>query len=195
MKAADLIFIALFLAGVVTLLRVGWLLFDIQPAPALALLKKLLVGAGVYMSVVGVSVVSPRRTVEPGARQCFDDWCIAVLGYRRPAHSGPADLQVDFRLSSRARRVSQRENNLVAYLVDGQEHRYDPILDSPWSQPFNVLLGPGESTVVRRSFLVPGGAGELSAVVAHEGGFPIGWFIIGYDTWFRKPPLVRLAKL
>jgi len=29
-------------------------------------------------------------------------------------------------------------------------------------------------------------------VFAHEGGFPIAWFIIGYDTWFRKPTLVQL---
>jgi hypothetical protein len=29
-------------------------------------------------------------------------------------------------------------------------------------------------------------------VIAHEGGFPIGWLIIGYDTWFRKAPLVKL---
>jgi hypothetical protein len=32
----------------------------------------------------------------------------------------------------------------------------------------------------------------VGAVIAHEGGFPIGWFIIGYDTWFRKPPLAPL---
>jgi hypothetical protein len=25
----------------------------------------------------------------------------------------------------------------------------------------------------------------LGLEVAHEGGFPIGWFIIGYDTRFR----------
>jgi hypothetical protein len=44
-------------------------------------------------------------------------------------------------------------------------------------------------------FLVPAEAALLAVVIvviAHEGGFPIGWFIIGYDTWFRKPPIVRL---
>ena len=28
----------------------------------------------------------------------------------------------------------------------------------------------------------------------HEGGFPIGWFIIGEGGWFQKPPIVLCAK-
>ena len=43
-----------------------------------------------------------------------------------------------------------------------------------------------------RSFLVPAEAKDVGLVVAHEGGFPIGWFIIGYGTWFRKPAVVQL---
>jgi len=31
-------------------------------------------------------------------------------------------------------------------------------------------------------------------VIRHESGFPIGWFIIGYPTWFGKPEMVRLAE-
>jgi hypothetical protein len=54
-------------------------------------------------------------------------------------------------------------------------------------------LQPGESVVLTRHFLLPSDDSGVSAVVTHEGGFPIGWFIIGYDTWFRKPPLIRLA--
>jgi len=40
---------------------------------------------------------------------------------------------------------------------------------------------------VCRSFLLPAGAGDVGIVIAHQGGFPIGWFVVGYDTWFRKP--------
>lgn len=43
-----------------------------------------------------------------------------------------------------------------------------------------------------RSFLVPAEAQGVGLVVAHEGGFPIGWFIIGYDAWFRTPAVVQL---
>jgi hypothetical protein len=29
-------------------------------------------------------------------------------------------------------------------------------------------------------------------VYTHEGGFPIGWFIISEGGWFQKPPIVWL---
>jgi hypothetical protein len=43
--------------------------------------------------------------------------------------------------------------------------------------------------------LVPEEAAGVAAVITHEGGFPIGWFIAGYDTWFRKPPITNLKPL
>ncbi len=98
---------------------------------------------------------------------------------------------VNLRLSSRARRVAQRERNLAVYLTDDRGGRYDPVGDYSGA-PFSVLLQAGESAVVSRTFVVPAAAKGVALVAAHEGGFPIGWFIIGYDTWFRKPPLVQL---
>jgi hypothetical protein len=77
------------------------------------------------------------------------------------------------------------------YLTDAQGRRYDPDGDKS-SAPYTVLLAPQESAVVTRSYLVPSDAGEVGAVVTHEGGFPIRWLIIGYDTWFQKPPRVLL---
>jgi hypothetical protein len=81
---------------------------------------------------------------------------------------------------------------LALYLSDGSGRRFDPVSQES-DVPFNVLLQPGESVVLTRHFLLPSDDSGVSAVVTHEGGFPIGWFIIGYDTWFRKPPLIRLA--
>ena len=57
----------------------------------------------------------------------------------------------------------------------------------------NVQLGPQESVAVTRTFEVPTNAQELGLVIDHEGGFPIGWFIVGYETWFHKPTIVRLG--
>jgi len=99
--------------------------------------------------------------------------------------------RVEMELSNRGRRVSQRENNLVAYLTDDQGRRYDPIRDNNYVA-LNALLRPNESAVVSRSFLVPEGVKGVGAVITHQGGFPIGWFIIGYDAWFQKPPFVPL---
>jgi hypothetical protein len=130
--------------------------------------------------------------MKPSERQCFDDMCVSVSGYQRIPVGTAMKYRVEMELSNRGRGVSQRENNLVAYLTDDQGRRYDPITDDT-DVAFNVLLRSNESAVVSRSFLIPMSVKGVGAVITHEGGFPIGWFIIDYDTWFRKPPLVPLS--
>lgn len=189
---SDLLFIVLFLVAVATLLVAAWFAARKQFGRARRVLSKLLVGSAVYMLVlIAVSLFLPRRIVKLGDSQCFDDWCVSVAGFNKTKEGNRVEYRVDLRLSSRARRISQRENHLAVYLTDDRGRRFDPVTDN-LNVPFNVLLQPQESIVVSRSFLVPVDAAEVGAVVTHEGGFPIGWFIVGYDTWFRKPPLVRL---
>jgi len=125
------------------------------------------------------------------AVQCFDDWCIGVAQFRHTLREGKDLWTIDLRLQSRARRVSQREKNLTVYFTDNQENRYDALPD-PSDSPFSLLLHPGESAIVTRSFLVPTDASHIGLVITHQGGFPIGWFIIGYYTWFRKPALIEV---
>jgi hypothetical protein len=192
MRPFDLLFIALFLTAASTLMTAAWFALSRQFGRARQILLRLLAGAAVYMAaVIAVSLILPRRVVSVGELQCFDDWCVSIAGFRREPEGASVAYRVDLRLSSRARRVSQRENNLAVYLTDPRGRRYDPVADSSYT-PFNVLLRPQESVVVSRSFLVPSEATEVGVVIAHEGGFPIGWFIVGYDTWFRKPPMARL---
>jgi hypothetical protein len=194
MSLFDLLFLAVFAASVIVSLASVWLALRGRFAGAWRLFRRLLIGAGLYMAVlVVVSLLSPRRVLETDAPQCFDDWCITVAGYRRAPATGGAVWSVALRLSSRARRVSQRENNLRVYLTDAGNRRYDPLPDKA-AVPFNVLLQPGESVIAERSFLLPADARDVALVAAHEGGFPIGWFIIGYDTWFRKPALTPLGS-
>jgi predicted outer membrane lipoprotein len=191
MSLFDLLFLGLSLAAAISLLAAVWLALRKQFGRAGRVLLRLLLCAGVYMAVVVlVSLVSPRRFLKADATQCFDDWCIGVAEFRRVPESGGVAYRVDLRVSSRARRVSQRERNVVVYLTDEQGKRYDPVADA--ATPIGVLLRPRESVVTSRSFLVPAEAKDLGLVVAHEGGFPIGWFIIGYDTWFQKPAILRL---
>jgi hypothetical protein len=192
MSLFDLLFLGLSLAGVISLLAAVWLALRKQFGPAGRVLGRLLLCAGVYMAVVViVSLVSPRRVLKADVTQCFDDWCIGIAEFRRVAEGGGVSYHVDLRLSSRARRVSQRENNVVVYLTDQQGNRYDPVAGAS-AAPTNVVLQPRESVVASRMFLVPAEAQNVGLVVAHEGGFPIGGFIIGYDTWFRKPAVVQL---
>jgi hypothetical protein len=192
MSVFDLLFLVSCFTALITLIAAACFVLRREFGPAGRILLKLAAGVGAYFAVViVVSLLSPRRVFKPGASQCFDDWCIGVEGFRQAPEAGGVAYSVDLRLSSRARRVAQREKNVSVYLTDDHRSRYDPIAASSAS-PFDVLLQPQESVIVSRSFLVPAQAKSVGLVIAHEGGFPIGWFIIGYDSWFRKPTVVPL---
>jgi len=193
MTLFDLLFIVAFLAALVTLLCAAVWGLRGRGARALAILRKLGICAAAYLATVAVtSVFWPRTVLQIGDPRCFDDWCIAVDRAGRQPGAGGDSYLVALRLSSTARRISQREKDLVVYLSDDSGGRYDPAPD-PSAVPFNVQLGPQESVAATRTFHVPAGAGPLGLVIAHQGGFPIGWFIIGYETWFHKPTIVRLS--
>ena len=57
---------------------------------------------------------------------------------------------------------------------------------------FDTILQPGVSISAMRRFDVPRDTPNLGLIYTHEGGFPIGWFIITEGGWFQKPPVVRL---
>ncbi|MGD0403480.1 MAG: hypothetical protein ABSB66_09795 [Candidatus Acidiferrales bacterium] len=192
MTIFDLIFILLFFVMLGSLLWAAACAVRGQFSRAGRILIRIAACAALYMAIVIVaSAILPRRTVNLRETQCFDDYCATVDSFRRIPQSVAVEYSVDLRLSNRARRGSEREKNLVMYLIDARGRRYDPEGDKS-SAPYTVLLAPQESAVVTRSYLLPNDAGEVGAVVTHEGGFPIGWLIIGYDTWFQQPPRIVL---
>ena len=147
--------------------------------------------AGIYWAlVIVVSLVLPRDEIRIGEPRCFDDWCISADSVSIiPLHLN-RQIRVTFTLSSRAKRVAQRELGVSVYLVDLQNNRYDPQPD-PHAVPFDTLLAPAEIVVTDREFTVPAGAGQVGLVITHEGGIPIQWFILGEGP-FRKPPIIPL---
>lgn len=98
---------------------------------------------------------------------------------------------VAMRIVSRAGRVSQREYNMSVYVTDAEGQRYDavPLADDV---PLSSLVGPGQTIPVTRRFDLPAGVRDPVVILSHEGGFSMGWLIIGYETWFHKPTFVRL---
>ncbi len=194
MNLFELLFLALAFTTIVFLAAALLLALSGRMAGSRRILQRLAGGAVIYFAIViMVSLVAPRRVLNLGDAQCFDDWCIsAVSSAKSPAAGGVAYL-VNLRIASRARRASQRELNLAVYLTDEDNHRYDAT-PRPADTPLDSLLEPGQSIDVSRLFAVPLAARDVSLVIRHEGGFPIGWFIIGYDSWFQKPPLVRLSS-
>lgn len=83
------------------------------------------------------------------------------------------------------------EKGTVVYLGDRQGRRYDP-LPAPAAVPLATVLKPGESLEATRRFDVARDAQDVGLIYTHEGGFPVGWLIIGEGGWFQQPPIVRL---
>ena len=192
MSIFDLLFVALVVAAVVTLLAAGVYALRGKFELAQRILLRLAVCTAVYFWVViATSLALPRKTFAVGENQCFDDWCIRVDGYKTVPGNGKIAYTVNLHVLSRAKRVSQREKSLAVYLTDEEGKRYDPVAEKSTGR-FDVLLGQGVSAAASQRFVLRAGARHDSLVAAHEGGFPIAWFIIGYDTWFRKPAIVPL---
>jgi hypothetical protein len=190
MTLAEPLFLLLALGAIVFLLAAAGLALAGRPRRAVRILARLGVVAGLYLTtLVLVSILTPRRTYRTGDTQCFDDWCIAVVGSGQERPQDPYSVRL--RLSSRARRAPMGEKGTVVYLEDDSGRRYDPVTQAD-DLPFDTVLQPGESVTTSRAFDVPPAARGLGLVYTHEGGFPIWWLVIGEGGWFAKPPIVRL---
>jgi hypothetical protein len=192
MNIFEPLFLLLVLVTLITLIATVAFAIGGNISRAGRILRRLGIGAGAYfLIVIAVSIFSPQRVYRPGDTQCFDDWCIAVVGAQWTGAPPSEQCQVTLRLSNRARRVPMGEKGTVVYLTDAQGRRYDPLPD-PAAVGFNTILQPGESISVTRRFNVPRVTPNLGLIYTHQGGFPIGWFIIAEGGWFQKPPVVRL---
>ncbi|MFI5244756.1 MAG: hypothetical protein ACHQQR_05980, partial [Gemmatimonadales bacterium] len=79
----------------------------------------------------------------------------------------------------------------AVYLTDSLHRRFDPD-PAETAVPLDVRVAPGESVDAVRRFDLPADAGGVELVFTHEGGFPIGAFIIGENQLFHKASVVKL---
>jgi hypothetical protein len=194
MNVFEPLFLLLALVSVITLVTAAVFAMSGRFARAGRILRRLGIGAGVYfVIVIAVSILNPQRVYRVGDTQCFDDWCIQVVGAQWSGAPAVGRYEVTLRLSNRARRVPMGEKGTVVYLVDAQARRYDPVAEGA-DVPLDVMLQPGESIMATRKFDVPRDTPNLGLIYTHQGGFPIGWFIITEGGWFQKPPVVRLTS-
>lgn len=192
MTIFDLLFILLFLSAIGTLATAAAMGLRGRGQRALTILRRLAICAGVYFAIVLlVAFVTPRKIVEVGVPQCFDDWCITVVSDSGVPATASVSWTVTVRLSSRARRAVQRENGAAIYLSDAKHRRFDPVPDET-AAPLDTQLQPGESVDVTRRFELPPDAHKVGLVFTHQGGFPIGALIIGDNHVFHGAPIVRL---
>jgi hypothetical protein len=192
MSIFDLLFIVLILATIVTLVVAAVMAFRGRGRRALVILLRLGVCAAVYLGIVIlVSLVSPRRVLNVGDDQCWDDWCVAVSNMQRTKADASVRYVVTLRISSRSGRRAQRGRGSYVYLMDDDGRCYDPVPDRT-AIPFDVLLQPLEAVNVTRVFELPADAHHPVLVMSHGGGFP-GNIIIGdSESLFHKRTVVRL---
>jgi hypothetical protein len=194
MTVFDLVFVVVFLTSVIMLVSAGVAALRQRIAQARATLRRLGIMVGVYLGIViVVSLLSPRRVLNVGDAQCWDDWCIAVTDVRRPAAERARSYEVDFRVSSRARRRAQRERSVTVYLMDDRGRCYDPETD-PAAAPFDVLLQPQQAVATTRRFNLPADAHDPVLVVSHEGWLPGNVIIADSESLFHKRTVVRLES-
>lgn len=194
MTAADLLFIVLFLSAIATLIVAAAAALRGRRQAARTTLRRLGLAAAVYLTIVyAVAFLSPPRRLALNEDTCSDDWCMAVVGERRLPDAGATTIEVSFRLSSRARRVSQRELGIVVYLRDDRGQRLAPVPDSG-EAPFDVLLAPQQTVVTHRRFRLEGAATPRALVVTRAGvPFPQ-CVIIGEATAMIHPAELPLTN-
>ena len=194
MTLFDLLFILVFLTALIALLGIGIAAVRGRRQTVRLIGRRLGVGLLAYVVVIAlVGIASPKQFVALGADQCSDDWCIAADSVHRDAAGDTIVYTIDFRLSSRARGVAQRERSVVAFLVAADGRRFDASHDSA-VVPFDTLLQPTEVIRATRRFSVPRTASDVGLVIAREGGtwFPRCCIIGDANNFMHRRPIVRL---
>jgi hypothetical protein len=195
MRLFDLVFLVLFVTAGGGVVAAAVATLRGRRAASRRLLRRLGLSTAVYLGIVMVvSLASPQRFVHLGDDQCSDDWCIAVTNVRRTPTAPGVSYELTFRLSSRARRVAQRERGVRVYLRDAHGQRYDPD-PAAGDVPFDVRLEPRQQVTTTRVFTVPADVQPVGLIVALGGGFPFpGCCIIGDEgSVLHKRTVVRLT--
>ncbi|HJZ70185.1 MAG TPA: hypothetical protein VKE51_00515 [Vicinamibacterales bacterium] len=195
MTLFDVLFIGLFLTAVASVFVAAGAAITGRRRTASTILRRLIVGSAAYLAVVyAVALASPGRRLALGEDDCSDDWCIAVVESRAVAGTDVATIEVTFRVSSRARRVSQRERGVLVYLRDDRGRRVEAAA-GPNDVPFDVRLEPRETVLTRRRFALEKDASPRTITLTRSGvPFPA-CLIIGEATALLHPTTVTLERV
>jgi hypothetical protein len=189
MAIFDLLFLSAFAVSLIALIAAAYAAVRGRTTRAFSILGIWMICAALYLATsIAVAFAAPQRVLAVGEPWCFDDWCLTVENTRRT----DSTYDVALRISSEAKRVTQRANGAWIYLRDEHDKHYDP---APAAVPLDILLQPGESVTAKRSFNVPAGVRELGLVTGH-GGTPCSFMalvIIGNGgCLFHKQTMIRL---
>lgn len=195
MSIFDLLFLLVFLASVVTLVTVAVFAIRGRGARALKVVAAWGMCAVAYLAIgFAVSYAKPQEILRAGEPWCFDDWCLVVDQVSRTPAPPQVSYNIQFRIYSRAGRVTQRANGAWIYLIDERGHRYSPQAN-PSTVPLDVVLRPNESVAAPRVFQVPADVHTLGLITGHGGGYCGAMSILiigGGGCWFNRPAMIRI---
>lgn len=195
MTVFDLLFLVAVLCSAVVLIAVAVLAMRGHFRRARRVLGAYAIAAGAYV-VAGVIVsgIQRQHVIDLGAPWCFDDWCLTAERVTRTLEGATAVDRVDLRISSRARRVTQRASGAWLFLIDGSGHLYAPQFDSS-AVPLDVRLQPGESVATTRVFRLPAATSSVGLITGHGGDYcgVMSYLVIGQSgCLFHKPTMIRI---
>ena len=206
MSPLDLLAIGSVLATVVALVRIGYFLIRKRTAAGRKTATRLATFVAIYaITLIVVSLVSPKKVLEMGTVRCFDEWCIRVTSASRQPSIGDVRATgifyvVSVRISSRSRGRRQRESDVCPYLTDTRGRRFDisPLgqtalqLTGLAGEPLTSFVDPGGSFDSRLAYDVPPDAADVGFVKTGCGRLPNP--IIGDSgSFLHRPTIVRLG--
>ncbi len=195
MSALDLLFIFAVIVSAVTLVIAAAFVITGQLTRALGILRIYGICAAAYLAIsIGVAFVIPQRIISVGDPWCFDDWCLTVERVNHREAASQVSYDVELRIVSRARRITQRAKSAWICLIDNQGHRYypDPISSAV---PLDAPLEPLQYFTTSCVFHVPLGSHALGLVTGHGGPYcgPMDILVIGSGgCLFHNPTMVRI---
>jgi hypothetical protein len=138
---------------------------------------------------IAVSYATPQSLLAVGDAWCFDDWCLTVVKATRVSESPDAVYRIDFAISSRAQRISQRANYAWIYLLDEEGRQYSADTDAA-NVPLDIQLGPGEIVTASRTFKVPANIHKLYLVTGHGSPYcgAMSFLVIGESGCLSHKP-------
>jgi hypothetical protein len=143
----------------------------------------LITGVGIYLAAICVvSLGSKQKIMALGNPDCSDDWCMSPVHAKFHAST----VEVEFRVWSRAKRVTQREHGVNPFLVDDRGERSISIESK--GPPFDQAVVPDEQFTTVRTYRVRPDAETLDLVL--RDGFGPDTFVIGASQSLLHPRTV-----
>jgi hypothetical protein len=152
------------------------------------ILLSLACGLAIYVATICIVSLSSKQQIRNlGDPDCSDDWCVTP----EEAHFQGPDVTIEFKVWSRAKRVTQREYGVNPYLLDASGRRFDFTEISGPS--FDQSVAAGESFTTERRYRIDREGGTLDLHL-RGGGWGPGNFVIGDSASLLHPRTIYRLK-